>query len=99
VAQLRQFGPIVTVSRAAEYVPTIELVRGELDADDVVLVTLFSPLVLIGLWCGPVRTARDGGWRALCRSRRAVSARRWVNGPAAVCREAGADGVYYSCWG
>ena len=25
VAQLRQFGPIVTVSRAAEYLPTVRL--------------------------------------------------------------------------
>jgi hypothetical protein len=37
-------------------------VRGELDADDVALVTLFSPLALIGLWCGPtgLREVADG---------------------------------------
>jgi uroporphyrinogen decarboxylase len=99
VAQLRRFGPIETVGRAAEYVRTVELVRKSLDADDVLLVTLFSPLALIGLWCGPA------GLRQMAEDDRAVAhAVLWalagvVNDLAAACCEAGADGVYYSCWG
>ena len=99
LAQLRRFGPIETVGRAAEYVRTVELVRRELDSDEVVLVTLFSPLALIGLWCGPV------GLRELAEGERSVAhAVLWalagvVNELAAACCAAGADGVYYSCWG
>jgi len=99
VAQLRRFGPIETVGRAAEYVRTVELVRRELDGDEVLLVTLFSPLALIGLWCGPE------GLRELAAGERSVAhAVLWalagvVNGLAAACCAAGADGVYYSCWG
>ena len=99
LAQLRRFGPIETVGRAAEYVRTVELVRRELDPDDVLLVTLFSPLALIGLWCGPA------GLRELAEGERSVAhAVLWalagmVNELAAACCAAGADGVYYSCWG
>lgn len=99
VAQLRQFGPVMTVGRATEYVRTVELVRGDLEADDVVLVTLFSPLALIGLWCGPT------GLREMADDDRSVAhAVLWalagvVSGLAEACLEAGADGVYYSCWG
>ena len=99
VAQLRRFGPITSVGRAPEYVRTVELIRRQLDADDVVLVTLFSPLALIGLWCGP-RALRE-----MADADRAVAhAVLWalagvVSGLATACLEAGADGVYYSCWG
>ena len=98
-AQLRRFGPAMTVGRAAEYVRTVELMRRGLDAEDVLLVTLFSPLALIGLWCGPsgVREMADG-------ERRVAHEVLWalaglVSGLAAACVDAGADGVYYSCWG
>jgi uroporphyrinogen decarboxylase len=99
VAQLRRFGPIDTVGRAAEYVRTVELVRRELDSDDVLLVTLFSPLALIGLWSGPA------GLREMAEGERSVAhAVLWalagvVNDLAAACCAAGANGVYYSCWG
>jgi uroporphyrinogen-III decarboxylase len=99
VAQLRRFGPIDTVGRAAEYVRTVELARRELDSDDVLLVTLFSPLALIGLWCGPAAL------REMAEGEPSVAhAVLWalagvVEGLATACRAAGADGVYYSCWG
>ncbi|MGP8159896.1 MAG: uroporphyrinogen decarboxylase family protein [Candidatus Dormibacteria bacterium] len=99
VAELRRFGPIATVGRAAEYVRTVELVRAELDAGDVVLVTLFSPLALVGLWTGPT------GIREMANAERSVAhAVLWalagvVSELAAACLQAGADGVYYSCWG
>jgi uroporphyrinogen decarboxylase len=99
VAQLRRFGPIDTVGRAAEYVRTVELVRRELDSDDVLLVTLFSPLALVGLWCGPA------GLPEMAEGDRSVAhAVLWalagaVEGLATACCAAGADGVYYSCWG
>jgi uroporphyrinogen decarboxylase len=99
VAQLRRFGPIETVGRGAEYVRTVEMVRQQLDADDVLLVTLFSPLALIGLWCGP------GGLREMSEAEPAVAhAVLWalaglVEDLATRCCAAGADGVYYSCWG
>jgi uroporphyrinogen decarboxylase len=99
VAQLRRFGPIETVGRAAEYVRTVELARRSLDADDVLLVTLFSPLALIGLWCGPA------GLREMAEGDRPVAHTvLWalagvVSDLAAACCAAGADGVYYSCWG
>ena len=99
VAQLRRFGPVMTVGRAAEYVRTVELVRDGLESDDVLLVTLFSPLALIGLWCG------RAGLREMADGERAVAhAVLWalagvVSDLAAACVDAGADGVYYSCWG
>jgi uroporphyrinogen decarboxylase len=99
VAQLRRFGPVMTVGRAAEYVRAVELARKALDDHDVLLVTLFSPLALIGLWCGPT------GLREMADGERPVAhAVLWalaglVHDLAAACVEAGADGVYYSCWG
>ena len=99
VAQLRRFGPVMTAGRAAEYVRTVSLVREELEAGDMVLVTLFSPLALIGLWGGPhaIREMADG-------DRSVAHAVLWalagvVGELAEACVEAGADGVYYSCWG
>jgi len=99
VAQLRRFGPIESLGRAVEYVRTVELTRRALDADDVLLVTLFSPLALVGLWCGPA------GLREMAEADRQVAhAVLWalagvVRDLAAACCAAGADGVYYSCWG
>jgi uroporphyrinogen decarboxylase len=99
VAQLRRFGPIATVGRAAEYVRTVELVRRELGPDDVLLVTVFSPLALLGLWCGPA------GMRGMAQAERPVAhavlgaLAGVVSELAAACCAAGADGVYYSCWG
>jgi len=99
VAQLRRFGPITTVGRAAEYVHAVELTRRELESEDVLLVTIFSPLALIGLWCGPA------GMREMAEADRSIAHEvLWalagvVNGLATACLSAGADGVYYSCWG
>ena len=99
VAQLRRFGSAVTTGRAAEYVRTVELVRRELEPQDVVLVTIFSPLALVGLWCGPaaLREMADGD-RAVAHGVLSALA-GVVGGLAQACVEAGADGVYYSCWG
>lgn len=99
VAQLRRFGPVETVGRAAEYIRTVELTRAELQPQDVLLVTIFSPLALIGLWCG------QDGLREMAEDTRSVAhAVLWalaevVSGLASECVKAGADGVYYSCWG
>ena len=99
VANLRHFGPIRTVGRAAEYIRTVELTRAELTGQDLILVTIFSPLALVGLWCGPE------GVREMARaSRTAAHAVLWALGGvvselAAACVQAGADGIYYSCWG
>ncbi len=99
VAQLRRFGPIKTVGRAREYIRTVELARGALATEDVLLVTIFSPLALVGLWCG------QNGLREMADGDRVVAhSVLWalagvVRTLAAECVKAGADGVYYSCWG
>jgi uroporphyrinogen decarboxylase len=99
VAQLRRFGPALTTGRAAEYVRTVELVRREMDGGDIVLVTIFSPLALVGLWCGPaaLREMADGDRAAAHAVLAALGG--VVEGLVEACLEAGADGVYYSCWG
>jgi uroporphyrinogen decarboxylase len=99
VAQMRRFGPIARVGRAAEYIRTVRLTRAQLQAGDVVLVTIFSPLGLVGLWCG------QRGLRQMADGDRAVAHEvLWalaglVSQLAEECVKAGADGVYYSCWG
>jgi hypothetical protein len=99
VAQLRRFGPIETVGRAAEYVRTVELVRQELDPEDVLLVTLFSPLALIGLWCGRAGLREMAGGDPTVAHAVLWALAGVVEGLATACCAAGADGVYYSCWG
>ncbi len=99
VAHLRHFGSIHQVGRAAEYIRTVELTRGQLLEGDLVLVTVFSPLAMIGLWCGA------DGLRELVAAERAVAHEvLWALAGVAselssACIRAGADGVYYSCWG
>jgi uroporphyrinogen decarboxylase len=96
---LRRFGSIDTVGRAPEYIHAVELVRAELEPQDFLLVTLFSPLALIGLWCGP-RAVRE----MAIGPRTDAHAVLWalaqvVNALSQACVKAGADGIYYSCWG
>jgi uroporphyrinogen decarboxylase len=99
VSQLRRFGRVTEVGRASEYIRTVELTRAQLEPEDVLLVTLFSPLGLIGLWSGPsvLRELADG-------DRQVAHEVLWalagvVSQLAEACVGAGADGIYYSCWG
>ena len=96
VAQLRH---ISALGRADEYVQTVRLVRQELKASDVLLATVFSPLALLGMWCGPQGIADLV--QAPPAAVHAVLA-ELADGTATLlgnCAAAGADGVYYSCWG
>ena len=99
VAHLRRFGPISSVGRAAEYVRAVELVRSELDPHELLLATVFSPLALIGLWCGPA-----GIGELIAADRTESHAVLWalaglVSELSEACVNAGADAIYYSCWG
>jgi uroporphyrinogen decarboxylase len=99
VAQLRRFGPIETVGRAPEYIRAVQLARAKLDDSDVLMVTVFSPLALVALWCGPraLREMVDGS-RAEAHSVLAALG-GVVSSLAERCVAVGANGVYYSCWG
>ena len=99
VAHLRRFGDVRTVGRAAEYLAAVAHARSLLDRQEMLLATVFSPLALVGLWCGP------GAIPELAAAPRAVAHEvLWaladlVAELARACVAAGADGVYYSCWG
>ena len=99
VTQLRSFGPAPQVGRAAEYIRAVQLTGAQLGPGDVLLATIFSPLGLIGLWCGRrgLRQMADGA-RAVAHEVLWALA-RLVSRLAEECVAAGADGVYYSCWG
>lgn len=99
VAHLRRFGPIETVGRAPEYIRAVRLARSKLNDADLLLVTVFSPLALVALWCGP-QALREmaGGNRAEAHSVLAALG-GVVSSLAERCVAAGANGVYYSCWG
>jgi uroporphyrinogen decarboxylase len=99
VAELRRFGPIETVGRASEYIRAVQLARQELDDTDLLIVTVFSPLALVALWCGP-QALREmvNGSRAEAHSVLAALA-GMVKALAQRCVDVGASGVYYSCWG
>jgi len=96
---LRSFGDAVQVGRAGEYLRCVELLRRQLEPSDVLLATLFSPLGLVGLWSG------QEGVRELLREPRASAHEvlAALGGLVAqlgrYCLSAGADGIYYSCWG
>jgi uroporphyrinogen-III decarboxylase len=99
VAHLRRFGPISSVGRAAEYVRAVELARAGLAPHDLLLATVFSPLALIGLWCGPT-----GVGELIAADRTESHAVLWalaglVSELSEACVKAGADAIYYSCWG
>ncbi len=99
ISQLRRLAPARGLGRVPDYLRAVELTRRLLEPADVLLVTLFSPLGLVGLWSGPP------GLRQLEAAPRALAHRvLWALGEfcsdvAAAVLEAGADGVYYSCWG
>ncbi len=96
---LRSFGEPASVGRAGEYLRCVELLRRQLEPSDPLVVTLFSPLGLVGLWCGP------DGLRELLQEPRSTAHQvlaalgGLVSGLAWHCLRAGADGIYYSCWG
>lgn len=101
VSQLRQFGPIDSVSGAADYLRAVELTRAELEPSDMLLATVYSPLGLIWTWCGQngsgIRELADG-------SRSEAHAVLWalaemVKSLAAGCVQSGADGIYYASGG
>ncbi len=87
------------MGRAREYLHCVELLRQQLEPTDPLLVTLFSPLGLVGLWCGKQAIPE------LLAEPRAVSHQVLGALGALVCQLAqecvrlGADGIYYSCWG
>jgi len=96
VAQLRR---ITALGRADEYVATVRHTREQLEPEDVLLVTVFSPLALLGMWCGPdvfteLVGAPAAGVHAVLSELAEGTARLLGE-----CAAAGADGVYYSCWG
>ena len=99
IAHLRSFGDVRTVGRAADYLAAVAHARVLLDTQETLLATVFSPLALVGLWCGPAAIPE------LAAAPRAVAHEvLWalsglVAQLASACVSAGADGVYYSCWG
>lgn len=99
IAQLRRLGPAPLLGRVADYLRAVELTRDLLTPEDPLLVTLFAPLGLIGLWAG------SAGVRGLAAAPRTVAHEvlwalgGFVNEVAEACVSAGADGIYYSCWG
>lgn len=96
---LRHFGRVEDVPRAAEYIQTVELARAQLSADEVLLVTLFSPLGLVGLWSSPqvLRELRDSD--RVVAHQVLLALAELTSQLAERCVAVGADGVYYSCWG
>ena len=99
IAHLRRFGDVRAVGRAGEYIAAVAAARRLLGDDDLLLATVFSPLALVGLWCGPQAMAElAGGSRAVAHEVLwALS--QLVADLAGACVAAGADGIYYSCWG
>ena len=99
VRHLRSFGEVSTVGRAGEYLRCVELLRRALEPSDPLLVTLFSPLGLVGLWCGPegLREVREEPREVVHEVLAALGG--LVSELAEHCLRAGADGIYYSCWG
>lgn len=99
LAHLRSFGEVRTVGRAADYLAAVAHARALLDRQEMLLATVFSPLGLVGLWCGPEAIPE------LAAAPRAVAHEvLWalaglVAQLAGACVSAGADGIYYACWG
>jgi uroporphyrinogen decarboxylase len=99
IAHLRRFGDVRTVGRAADYLAAAAHARSLLDRQETLLATVFSPLALVGLWCGPEAIPE------LAAAPRAVAHEvlwalsQLVARLSSACVDAGADGVYYSCWG
>jgi uroporphyrinogen-III decarboxylase len=99
VAHLRRFGDVRTVGRAADYLAAVAHARSLLDHEETLLATVFSPLALVGLWCGPKAIPE------LAAAPRAVAHEvlwalsQLVAQLSSACVASGADGVYYSCCG
>jgi uroporphyrinogen-III decarboxylase len=100
LAQLRSFGDIASVPRAADYIRTVKLTRERLAPEDFFFVTVFSPLTMVAVWCGG-----DDVLLEMAEAPRAqVHEVLWaLAGVASALSEAavraGADGIYYGCRG
>ncbi len=99
LAHLRRLGEPERLGRVSEYLSAVARCRRQLDQDDVLLVTLFSPLGLVGLWATPgsIREIAEVERSTAHQVLRALAG--FTSRLAQLCLEAGADGVYYSCWG
>lgn len=99
ISHLRRFGTIDRVGRAPEYLRAVRLTRSRLGPGEPLLATVFSPLALIGLWCGPAAVGEMAGGSRLVAHEVLGALAGVVAELARGCVEAGADGIYYSCWG
>lgn len=96
---LRRLPPTPLLGRVAEYAAAIREARSLSDAGATVMATVFSPLGLVGVWGGPDRIAE------LAVDDRAVAhavleaLAEFTRGVVDAVVEAGADAIYYSCWG
>lgn len=96
---LRRLPPAPKVGRVWEYAAAIEEARRLSGERATVIATIFSPLGLVGVWGGPDRIAelaRDD--RAAAHSVLGALA-GFTRGVIDSAVEAGADAIYYSCWG
>ena len=98
-SQLAQLRNISSLGRADDYVAAVAHTRDQLEPDDVVVATVFSPLALLGMWCGPeifpqMLQAPAAQVHALLAELADGTARLLAE-----CSAAGADAAYYSCWG
>lgn len=97
VAHLRN---VEQLGRATDYVATVRHTRAALEDEDVLMVTVFSPLTMLGIWCG----ADVFDDMSKSENRRAAHAllgslTRGVRQMVADIVAAGADAVYFSSWG
>ncbi|MGH7612047.1 MAG: uroporphyrinogen decarboxylase family protein [Candidatus Dormibacteria bacterium] len=99
VAHLRRLGAPELLGRVPEYLAAVRSCRAQLDPQDVLLATTFSPLGLVGLWATPASIAELGSGDRRVAHLVLQALGHFTSRVAELCLEAGADGVYYSCWG
>lgn len=98
--QLRSFGDIASVPRAADYIRTVKLTREGLADDDLLWVTIFSPLCMVAIWLGG-----DDALREMVEApREEVHEVLWSlaqisSALSEECVKAGANVVYFGCRG
>lgn len=100
LAQLRHLGDITVTGRASEYIDTVRIVRSMLNKRDPLLVTIFSPLTMVGLWCGGDDAIREMSRAPKAEVHAVLAALAQVAGQlSAACVKAGADIIYLGCHG